>query len=189
MTKCIIYSKPPVLFYNKRPSVLWFEWVCLWWPENLITWQMVLGEELVFLEVSRLALFSILFILSQLTSATFDAKVKCKLSFPQCHSLRFSKSYKMWERACKQHTPCHRAVHVRMWGLLIREAKACFHVQVLGVVNVGTYIWISASQSPHDSLHSLRYLHCWCCLPSELSLSDARLNQTQIIQSSKIIFT
>lgn len=27
MTKYIIYSKPPVLCCNKRPSVLWFDWV------------------------------------------------------------------------------------------------------------------------------------------------------------------
>lgn len=57
MTKCIIYSKPPVLFYNKRPSVLWFYWGFLWWPESLITWQMV-WEELVFLKVSRQRCFN-----------------------------------------------------------------------------------------------------------------------------------
>lgn len=59
MTKCIIYSKPPVLFCNKRPSVLWFDWVCLWWPENLIKWQMVWGKELVFWEGCRQSLFNI----------------------------------------------------------------------------------------------------------------------------------
>lgn len=52
MTKCIIYSKPLVLFHNKWPSVLWFDWGFLWWPEKPIIWQMV-WEELVFLKVSR----------------------------------------------------------------------------------------------------------------------------------------
>lgn len=145
MTKCIIYSKPPVLFHNKRPSVLWFDWVCLWWPENLITWQMVLGEELVFLEVSSLALFSILSVLSHLASATFDAKVKSKVSVHQGHSLHFPKSDRLWGRACTWRSPGHRRAQVRE-----AEARWTF------IGSVETRVWMSASQSPDSGLHSLR---------------------------------
>lgn len=50
---------------------------------------MVLGEELVFLEVSRLAPLHILSVLSQLASATFDAKVRFELALPQGHFSSF----------------------------------------------------------------------------------------------------
>lgn len=146
MTKCIIYSKPPVLFCNKRPSVLWFDWVCLWWPENLITWQMVLGKELVFWEVGRQSLFNIFVRTFPTCICYLGCKGKIEDITTSMSSLCFPESYKRRERAWKQHTYHRRQTHIRMSGLLIRETNECLHDHGLGTINVITYVCLSASQ-------------------------------------------
>lgn len=74
-------------------------------------------------------------ILFQLASATFDEKVRLKVSVPECHFSAFLKHIK-----CPLYTHCHRYARVRTLGLLIREAKVYFYFHVLHIINVGTSV-------------------------------------------------
>lgn len=94
-------------------------------------------------------------ILSQVASATFEAKVKFKPSLPQCHPLCFPKSDKnaSENEYRRQHRPCHRQ-NARLITMIDQNMLSCSWACV---INMKTYFRTSASQSPVCTLSGAAY--------------------------------